>query len=264
LTGRYHVLGTEAAGVVEAVGSAVSRFSVGDEVYGFAQGSFAEYAVAREDRLAPKPESLTFDQAAAVPVSGGTALQALTDVGRLQQGQTVLISGASGGVGSYAVQIAKALGGRVTGVASTAKLDLVRSLGADRVLDYTRNELAQDRGRYDLVLDIAGNPSLTRLRAALTPTGTAVIMGGEEGGSFSGGMNRQLRAVLLSPFLRQRLTTFIAKQRGSDLERLAALIEAGQITPSLERTYPLDEAAEAVRHLELGNARGKVAISVSG
>jgi NADPH:quinone reductase-like Zn-dependent oxidoreductase len=261
---RRHVLGTEAAGVVEAVGSAVSRFSVGDEVYGFAQGSFAEYAVAREDRLAPKPESLTFDQAAAVPVSGGTALQALTDVGRLQQGQTVLISGASGGVGSYAVQIAKALGGQVTGVASTAKLDLVRSLGADRVLDYTRNELAQDRGRYDLVLDIAGNPSLTRLRAALTPTGTAVIMGGEEGGSFSGGMNRQLRAVLLSPFLRQRLTTFIAKQRGSDLERLAALIEAGQVAPSLERTYPLDEAAEAVRHLELGNARGKVAISVSG
>ncbi|MET0767825.1 MAG: zinc-binding dehydrogenase [Aeromicrobium sp.] len=137
-------------------------------------------------------------------------------------------------------------------------------MGADRVLDYTRNELAQDRGHYDLVLDIAGNPSLTRLRAALTPTGTAVIMGGEEGGSFSGGMNRQLRAVLLSPFLRQRLTTFITKQRSSDLERLATLIEAGQVAPSLERTYPLGEAAEAVRHLERGNARGKVAISVSG
>jgi NADPH:quinone reductase-like Zn-dependent oxidoreductase len=260
-TPRRQVLGTEVAGTVDAVGSAVTRFAVGEEVYGFAQGSFAEYAVARGDRLATKPGNLTFEQAAAVPVSGATALQALTDAGRLQRGQTVLVIGASGGVGSYAVQIAKALGAEVTGVASAGKADLVRSLGADRVLDYTREDFAGS-GRYDLVVDIAGNPTLTRLRRALTATGTAVITGGEEGGSFSGGMNRQLRALALSPFLRQRLTMFLAKQRSSDLERLNALIETGQVTPTVERTYPLREAADAVRHLERGDARGKVVITI--
>jgi len=259
---RRPVLGIEVAGIVEGVGSAVTRFAVGEEVYGFAVGSFAEYAVAREDRLAPKPSNVTFEQAAAVPVSGATALQALTDAGRLQQGQTVLVIGASGGVGTYAVQIAKALGADVTGVASTRKLDLVRSLGADHVLDYTRDDYADGSRRYDLVLDIAGNPTLTRLRRALTETGTAVITGGEQGGSFSGGMNRQLRALALSPFLRQRLTMFIAKQRSTDLERLTRLIETGRITPSVERTYPLHEAAEAIRRLEAGHVRGKVAISI--
>jgi NADPH:quinone reductase-like Zn-dependent oxidoreductase len=247
---------------VEAIGAAVSKFAVGDEVYGFARGSFAEFAVAREDRLAPKPVNLSFEQAAVVPVSAGTALQALTDYGRASPGQSVLVVGASGGVGSYAVQIAKALGAHVTGVASVAKLDLVRSLGADHVLDYNRDDFADGTRRYDLVLDIAGNPSLSRLRRALTATGTAVITGGEEGGSFSGGMNRQLRAVALSPFLRQRLTMFIAKQRSSDLDRLSVLIEAGNVSPSLDRTYPLDEAAEAVRHLAGGEVRGKVAISI--
>jgi NADPH:quinone reductase-like Zn-dependent oxidoreductase len=177
---RNPVLGTEVAGVVEAIGSAVSKFAVGDEVYGFARGSFAEFAVAREDRLAPKPVNLSFEQAAVVPVSAGTALQALTDYGRASPGQSVLVVGASGGVGSYAVQIAKALGAHVTGVASAAKLDLVRSLGADHVLDYNRDDFADGTRRYDLVLDIAGNPSLSRLRRALTPTGIAVITGGED------------------------------------------------------------------------------------
>ena len=186
-----------------------------------------------------------------MPVSGATALQALTDVGRVEPGQTVLVIGASGGVGSYAVQIAKALGAEVTGVASTGKLDLVRSLGADHVLDYTHDDFADGSGRYDLVLDIAGNPTLSRLRRALTRTGTAVIVGGEEGGSFSGGMNRQLRALALSPFVRQRLTMFIAKQRTSDLERLTDLIEAGRVTPSVERTYPLHETGG--RHASPGS-----------
>lgn len=260
-TPRSPALGIEVAGTVDAVGAAVTRFAVGDEVYGFARGSFAEYAVAREDRLAPKPVNLSFQQASVVPISAATALQALTDSGRAQPGQMVLVIGASGGVGSYAVQIAKALGAEVTGVASTAKLDLVGALGADHVLDYTRDDFADGSRRYDLVIDLAGNPTLSRLRRALTPTGTAVITGGEEGGSFSGGMNRQLRAVAWSPFLRQRLTMFIAKQRFSDLDRLRILIEAGNVTPSIDRSYPLQETAEAMRYLAAGHARGKVAIS---
>jgi NADPH:quinone reductase-like Zn-dependent oxidoreductase len=261
-TPRNPVLGIEVAGTVDAVGAAAGKFTVGDEVYGFARGSFAEYAVAREDRLAPKPANLSFEQASVVPLSAATALQALTDSGRARPGQSVLVIGASGGVGSYAVQIAKALGAEVTGVASTAKLDLVRALGADHVLDYTRDDFADGSRRYDLVLDLAGNPTVSRLRRALTPTGTAVITGGEEGGSFSGGINRQLRAVTLSPFLRQRLTAFIAKQRSTDLDRLSVLIEAGNVTPSIDRSYPLGEAPDAVRHLASGRVRGKVAITV--
>jgi NADPH:quinone reductase-like Zn-dependent oxidoreductase len=261
-TPRTRVLGIEVAGTVDAVGASVTRFTVGDEVYGFGRGSFAEYAVARADRLAPKPVNLSFEQAAVVPLSAATALQALTDSGRAQPGQSVLVIGASGGVGSYAVQIAKALGAEVTGVASTGKLDLVRSLGADHVLDYTRDDFGDGIRRYDLVLDIAGNPTLARLRRALTPTGTAVITGGEEGGNFSGGMNRQLRALALSPFLRQRLTMFIAKQRSSDLDRLCVLIEAGNVTPRIDRSYPLGEAPDAVRHLASGQVRGKLAIRI--
>jgi NADPH:quinone reductase-like Zn-dependent oxidoreductase len=261
-TPRNRVLGTEVAGTVEAVGASVCSFTVGDEVFGFARGSFAEYAIAREDRLAPKPVNLSFEQAAVVPVSAATALQSLTDAGRARPGQSVLVIGASGGVGSYAVQIATSLGGEVTGVASTGKLDLVRSLGAVHVLDYTRDDFGDGSRHYDLVLDLAGNPTLSRLRRALTPTGTAVITGGEEGGSFSGGMNRQLRALAWSPFLRQRLTMFIAKQRASDLERLRVLIEAGNVTPHIDRTYPLDQAPDAVRHLASGHVRGKLAISI--
>jgi NADPH:quinone reductase-like Zn-dependent oxidoreductase len=259
---RNPVLGIEVAGTVAAVGAAVTNLAIGDEVYGCARGSFAEYAVAREDRLALKPVNLSFEQASVVPVSAATALQALTDSGRARPGQTVLVIGASGGVGSYAVQIAKALGAEVTGVASTGKLDLVRALGADHVLDYTQDDFAEGSRRYDLVIDIAGNPTLSRLRRALTPTGTAVITGGEEGGPFFGGMNRQLRAVALSPFLSQRLTTFIAKQRSSDLDRLSILIDAGNVRPSVDRSYPLEETPEAVRHLVSGQVRGKVAITI--
>jgi NADPH:quinone reductase-like Zn-dependent oxidoreductase len=259
---KQPTLGREVAGTVIATGSAVTRFAPGDEVFGIGRGTFAEYAAAREDKLASKPAKLTFEQAAVVAVSALTALQALTDAGHIQHGRRVLIIGASGGVGSYAVQLAKAFGAEVTGVCSTAKLDLVRALGADHVVDYTRDDFADGVHRYDLVLDIAGNPTLSRLRRALTATGTAVITGGEEGGSFSGGMNRQLRALAMSPVLRQRLTMFIAKQRSSDLARLTDLIEVGKVTPSIDRTYPLDEAAEAIRDLEAGKVRGKVAITI--
>jgi NADPH:quinone reductase-like Zn-dependent oxidoreductase len=257
---RNPVPGRDVAGTVVAVGSAVSRFSAGDEVYGIAPGSFAEYAVAREDKLARKPANLSFDRAAVVPVSALTALQAL-DAGKVAAGQKVLVLGASGGVGSYAVQLAKATGAEVTGVGSTAKLDLVRSLGADHVLDYTRDDFADGEHRYDLILDIGGTPSLPRLRRALTPTGTVVFVGGEGGGSLTG-MGRQLRGALLSMFLRQRLSLFVAKERARDLERLTTMIEAGTVAPSVDRTYPLDRAAEAVRRLEAGDIRGKVALTL--
>jgi NADPH:quinone reductase-like Zn-dependent oxidoreductase len=259
---KNRVPGRDLAGTVEAVGPAVTRFAVGDEVYGVGRGSFAEYAVAVEDKLALKPASLSFEQAAVVPISAGTALQALTDQGRLEADQHVLVIGASGGVGSYAVQLAKALGAEVTGVASTAKLDLVRSLGADHVLDYTRDDYADGTRHYDLILDIAGNPRLSRLRRALTATGTAVLVGGEDGGNLTGGMNRQLRALMLSPLVGQRFAWFIAKERASDLDRLTDLIDAGHVSPSIDRTYRLDRVPEAMRHLEAGQARGKVAVAI--
>ncbi|MFG1816849.1 NAD(P)-dependent alcohol dehydrogenase [Kribbella sp. NPDC049174] len=258
---RNPVPGRDVAGTVEAIGPEVTKFAVGDEVYGVAPGSFAEYAVARESKLARKPANLSFEQAAVVPISALTAQDAVT-VGRVQAGQHVLISGASGGVGSYAVQLAKALGAEVTGVASTAKLDLVQALGADHVIDYTREDFTATGNRYDVIIDIAGNPSLSRLRRALTPTGTAVVTGGEEGGSLTGGMNRQLGFLIVSLFIRQRLTMVLNKESGSNLERLTALIEAGQVTPTVDRTYPLDQAPDAMRHLAAGKARGKVAITI--
>ena len=256
------VPGRDVAGTVVAVGSAVTRFSAGDEVFGTGQGSFAEYTVAREDKLARKPANLSFEQAAAVPVSAQTALQGLSDVGRVEAGQKVLVIGASGGVGSYAVQVAKAFGAEVTGVCSTSKLDLVRSLGADRVIDYTSDDFADGSYRYDLILDIAGRPALSRLRRALAPTGTIVLTGGEDGGNLTGGMSRQLRALAQSMFVRQRLTMFVGKERASDLERLTELIEAGKVTPSIDRAYPLDQAPEAMRQLVAGKVRGKVVITV--
>jgi NADPH:quinone reductase-like Zn-dependent oxidoreductase len=259
---RNPVAGIDVAGTVAGVGAAVTRFSVGDEVFGIAKGSFAEYALAVQGKLARKPVNLSFREAAVVPVSALTALQALTDVGRVEPGHQVLVIGASGGVGSYAVQLAKAFGAEVTGVASTAKLDLIRALGADHVIDYTREDFADGRRRYDLILDIGGNPPLSRLRRALTPTGTAVIVGGEQGGAWTGGFGRQLRAAALTPFVRQRLPLFAAKERGSDLERLTALIEAGDVTPSIGDTYTLEEVPDAMRHLMAGNARGKVAITI--
>ena len=255
------VPGRDVAGTVAEVGAAVTRFHVGDEVYGVAPGSFAEYAVAREDKLARKPTNLSFAQAAVVPISAGTALQALVDAGKLQPGQSVLVLGASGGVGSYAVQLAKAFGAQVTGAGSTAKLDLVAALGADHVLDYTSEDFADGSRRYDLILDIGGNPSVSRLRRALKPTGTAVFVGGENAGSITG-MRRQLRGALVSPFVRQRLALFLAKERASDYERLTELIEAGQVTPSLDRSYPLEQAPEAMRLMEDGKVRGKVALTV--
>ncbi len=258
---RNPVLGMDLAGTVVAVGPKVTAFAVGDEVYGAGKGSFAEYAVARASQLARKPANLTFAQAATVPVSACTALQGL-DAGRAQAGQKVLVTGASGGVGSYAVQLAKALGAEVTGMASTAKLDLVRSLGADHVIDYTREDFADGTRRWDLILDVAGNPPISRLRRALAPAGTAVLTGGEGGGNLTGGMGRQLTALALSPLVRQRLTMFLGLVRSRDLERLTALIESGEVTPSLDRTYPLEQAAEAIRALEAGRVRGKVAIDV--
>ena len=258
---RNPVPGLDVAGTVVAVGPEVTRFSAGDEVFGFSQGSFAEYAVARESKLAAKPANASFEQAAAAPVSGVTALLALTDVGHVTVGQKVLITGASGGVGSYAVQLAKALGAEVTGVCSTSKMDLVRSLGASHVIDYTRDDFADGARRYDLIVDIAGNPSLSRLRRALTPTGTAVIVGGEDSGNWTG-MGRQLRALARSPFLRQRLTMVTPRQRSTDLDRLTSLIEAGTVTPSIGATYPLDQAPQALRYLEAGQARGKVVITI--
>lgn len=258
---RNPVLGIDLSGTVVAVGPAVTRFSPGDEVFGIGRGTFAEYAVAREGKLAAKPASTTFEQAAVVPVSALTALQAL-DAGRVKPGQKVLVIGASGGVGSYAVQLAKALGAEVTGVCSTDKRDLVRSLGADHVVDYTRDDFAAGGQRYDLVLDIAGNPRLSRLRRVLTPRGTAVLVGGEDGGSWTGSMDRQLRAVVLSAVGRQRLIPLVSREKASDLERLGELIDSGTVTPSIDRTYSLDQAPEAMRHLEAGGVRGKVAITV--
>jgi NADPH:quinone reductase-like Zn-dependent oxidoreductase len=260
---KNRVPGLDVAGTVVAVGPAVTRFSVGDQVYGVARGSYAEYATAHEDKLAVKPTNLTFEQAAVVPVSGLIAQRGLIDVGRLQRGQSVLITGASGGVGSYAVQLAQALGAEVTAVASTGKADLVRSLGADHVIDYTREDFADGARRYDLILDIGGNPTLARLRRALTPHGTAVLLGGEQGrGKVTGGFGRTLRAPLLSPFVRQRLTMVTAKENGRDLERLTALIEAGQVTPHVDRSYPLDRLQEAMARLIAGEVRGKIAITI--
>ena len=261
-TPKNLVCGLDVAGTVVAVGPHVRRFEVGDDVFGISRGSFAEYACAREDKLARKPANLTFDQGAAVAVSGLTALQSLTDTGHIEPGQHVLIVGASGGVGTFAVQIARALGAEVTGVCSTTKLELVRSIGADRVIDYTHTDFATGRERYDLILDIGGNSPLRRLRRALAPRGTLVIVGGEDGGRWTGGFGRQLRAVALSPFVRQRLTMKTPREHYADLERLAVLIEAGKLTPIVEHTYQLHQAPDAMRHLEAGQARGKLVITV--
>jgi NADPH:quinone reductase-like Zn-dependent oxidoreductase len=258
---KKRVIGQDLAGTVVAVGSTVTRFSVGDEVFGTGQGSFAEYAAAREDKLARKPVDITFEQAASVPISALTALQGLRDAGRVKPAQKVLIVGASGGVGSFAVQLAKAFGAEVTGVCSAQKLDLVRSLGADHVIDYTTTDFANGAHRYDLILDIGGNSNLARLRRTLTPRGTLVIVGGEDSGNWTG-MSRQLRAVALSPFIRQRLAMFMATQNVSDLEQLTHLIEAGSISPTIDRTFPLDRMPDAMRYLEAGKARGKITVTI--
>jgi NADPH:quinone reductase-like Zn-dependent oxidoreductase len=260
---KVPVRGMDLAGRVEAVGRGVTRFQPGDEVFGWTDaGAYAQYTTAPEDHLAPKPANLGFEQAAAVPISGFAALQGLRDVGRIQAGQRVLVIGAAGGVGSFAVQLAKAFGAHVTGVASTTQLEVVRSLGADEVVDYTREDVTDGTRHWDLILDTAGHRSLSRLRRALTPQGTLVIVGSEVRGRFMGGFDRNLRAVALSRFVGQRLRMLASKPRQEDLQTLRELLEAGKLTPVVDRTFPLPEAPEAIRHLLRGHVRGKVVITV--
>lgn len=257
------VRGRDVAGTVEAVGANVRDLRPGDDVMGIVDGSFAEFAVGRPDTLVPKPARLTFEQAAAVPISGLTALQAIRDLGKVGPGQEVLVVGAAGGVGTLTVQIAKAFGARVTGVCGTTKVDLVRSISADDAIDYTREDFTDGRRRWDVVVDTAGRRPLTRLRRALTPRGTVVIVGGDGGNDWTGGFGRQmLRAPLMSLVTRQRFRGLISKEGRDDLLALSELIEAGTVTPVVDRTYPLIEAAEAVRYLERGHAAGKVVITV--
>jgi NADPH:quinone reductase-like Zn-dependent oxidoreductase len=256
------VPGWDMAGTVEAAGADVTDLRPGQEVFGTCPaGSFAEYTHARASRLAPKPAGLGFEEAAAVPVSATTALQALRDHAKVRPGQHVLIIGASGGVGSYAVQIAKAFGAEVTGVCTTAKMDLVLAMGADHVIDYTREDVTSGRHQYDVVMDIGGSRPVRQLRRALTPRGTLVITGENKDRCF-GGMGRNLRAFLMSPWVSQRLTAFIARQNRADLMVLTGLIESGAITPAIDRAYPLSQAPAAIRHLAEGRACGKVVITI--
>ena len=257
---KHAVPGRDVAGVVTEVGGQVTTVAAGDEVIGTADGSFAEVAVVPQSRVARKPARLSFEEAATLPVSGVTALQAVRDAGQVQPGDRVLVIGASGGVGSFAVQIAAAYGAEVTGVASGGKADLVRGLGATRVIDYTHEDL-DDGTRYDVVLDIAGLRPIRQLRRLLTDTGTLVILGGEGGDRWLGGTHRQLAALALSPFVGQRLTALLSKENADDLDALAQLVDQGRVRPALERTYALHEAAEAIDHVAAGHARGKVAVT---
>jgi NADPH:quinone reductase-like Zn-dependent oxidoreductase len=260
---KVPVRGMDLAGRVEAVGPNVTRFQPGDAVFGWCDGSFAEYATAPQDHLTPKPTTLSFEQAAVVPISGFAALHGLRDVGAIQSGQKVLVIGAAGGVGSFAVQLAKAFGAEVTGVASTSQVELVRSIGADHVIDYTRQDVTDGTRHWDLILDTAGRRSLSQLRRALTPKGTLVIVGGEGGGRWMGGFLRNLRAPVVSRFVGQRLRMLASKERPEDLQTLRELLEAGKVTPVIDRTYPLSEVPEAMRQLVEGHGRGgKIVITV--
>jgi NADPH:quinone reductase-like Zn-dependent oxidoreductase len=260
---KVGVRGWDLAGRVEAVGSAVTGFQPGEEVMGIAEGSFAELAVARPDKLVPKPAHLSFEQAAAAPISGVTALQALRDKAGVRPGQTVLIIGAAGGGGSLAVQLAKAFGAEVAGVCSTTKMDLVRSIGADHVIDYTREDFTDGQRRWDVIVDTAGRRPLSQLRRALTRKGTLVIVGGDGGGPWTGGFFRGvLRAPLLSLFVGQKLCGLNSKVNQEDLLTVGELTEAGKLTPVIDRTYPLVETPEALRYLERGHPGGKVVITV--
>jgi len=251
--------GVDVAGQVVEVGKRVTQFKPGEAVFGVCKGAFAEYTCASEHRLVPKPESLSFDQAAAVPIAGLTALQGLRDKGKLQPGQNVLINGAAGGVGTFAVQIAKSFGANVTGVCSTKNVELVRSLGADRVIDYTRDDFAQDRQHYDLLLDNVGNRTLSAMRRVLSPNGKCVIAGAPK--ELWAVFTRLCKAVAWSPFMRQKFTFFIAKMNRDDLMTLCGLINAGRITPVIDRRYPLTETAAAISYVEEGHAPAKVVIT---
>ena len=259
---KIPVRGMDLAGRVEAVGLNVTRFQPGDEVFGWADGAFAEYAAAPQDQLAPKPANLSFEQAAAVPTSGFAALQGLRDSGEVQPGQQVLIIGAAGAVGLFAVQLAKTFGAQVTGVASTTQLELVRSVGADEVIDYTRDDVTDGTRRWDLILDTAGHRSLSQLRRALTPKGTLVIVGSEGRGRWLGGFDRSLRAPLLARLVGQRLRMLASKPGQQDLQTLQELLEAGKLTPVIDRTYPLGDVPEAMRQMVEGHTRGKLVITV--
>jgi NADPH:quinone reductase-like Zn-dependent oxidoreductase len=259
---KVPVLGMDLAGRVEAVGAQVTRFRPGDEVFGWCDGSFAEYACASEDHFAAKPAALSFEQAAVVPISGFAALQGVRDVGEVQPGQRVLVLGAAGAVGWFAVQLAKAFGGQVTGVASTSQLELVRSVGAEEVIDYTRQDVTDGTRQWDVIIDTGGRRSLSQLRRALAPDGTLVIVGGEGGGRWMGGFLRNLRAPVLSRFVGQRLRMLASNENQQDLQTLGELIEAGKLRPLIGRTYPLGEVPEAMRALEAGNTRGKIVITM--
>lgn len=259
---KIEVRGTDVAGYVAAVGSGVTRFKPGDEVFGASTGSYAEYAAATEDDLAPKPANLTFEQAATVPMAGLVALQAIRDHGQVRAGQSVLINGASGGIGTFAVQIAKALGAEVTAVASTRNLDLLRSIGADHVIDYTKEDFTGSGKRYDVILDNVSNHSLSNLRRSLAPTGVLIPNGGNFGNRWFASAGRLIRAAILFRFGTQRLGRFLASTNHADLVALKELIEAGKVTPVLDRTYPLSSAAQAIDHVGAGHAQGKVAITV--
>ena len=253
---KNYILGWDVAGHVEAVGKNVKRFQPGDEVFAECNGTLAEFACADEDKFAMKPTNLTFEQAAAVPTAAITALQGLRDAGKVQPGQKVLINGASGGVGTFAVQIAKSFGAEVTGVCSTRNVDMVRSISADHVIDYTQDDFTQSGQRYDLILDNVANRSFSDLRHALTPQGIIIPNSGH------GGMGYVIKAFLLSPFMRQQGPMYLASSNNKDLVVLKELIEAGKVTPVIDRTYPLSDTPEAFRYLEESHARGKVVITV--
>lgn len=256
---KLPVVGRDVAGVVDRVGDGVTSFAIGDEVIGTADGSYADFAVVPVARLAGKPTSLSFEEAATLPISGGTALQAVRRAG-VEAGDRVLVIGASGGVGSYAVQVAAALGAEVTGVASGAKADLVRSLGATDVIDHTREEIDASGRRWDVIIDLAGLRPLSLLRRCLASGGTLVIAGGEGGDRWLGGTHRQLGAMALSPFVRQRLTSLLSKETAADFATLADMADRGELRPVLERTYALEEAAKAIDHLVDGHVRGKIVV----
>ncbi len=254
------VPGLDVAGTVVEVGANVTRWRVGDEVFGIGRGTFAEFACAPEDKLALKPAALSFEEAAVLAVSGGTALQGLREAGGLVAADRVLIVGASGGVGTYAVQLAKAMGAEVTGVCRTSKLEMLRALGADHVIDYTERDFADGSVRYDLVLDIGGNTPVRRLRRALAPAGRLVFVGGENAGDWSAGFERQLFGALLGLFVKQRFIMLMVREHGSYFEQLARYAQAGQLKPVIDRRCPLQAVAEAMRDLEAGRVTGKVVI----
>jgi NADPH:quinone reductase-like Zn-dependent oxidoreductase len=260
---RTVVRGTDVAGIVETVGAGVTKFKPGDEVFGWSTGSFADYAVAAEGALAVKPANVSFEQAAGVPMAGSVALQAVRDHGKVKAGQKVLVNGASGGIGTFAVQIAKALGAEVTGVCSTGNVELVRSIGADHVIDYTKEDFTRSGQRYDFILDNVSNHSLTALRRALAPTGMLVPNGGAFSNRWFASAGRLIRGTVMFRFGSQKLGTFLVSQNNADLTVLKEMIEAGKVTPVMDRAYLLRETSQAMAHVGAGHARGKIAITVS-